>query len=118
MEGQYCRLFFACQRGWGLSYRRGKSDTPLLRARSKCDAIETEVYVVCTAQIEIRTGINVIRTKLAKALNLRGKITETKLVADVIWMRHKSTSEKMKLNGNDLQQEPKSTNLIHFPLFR
>jgi hypothetical protein len=36
------------------------------------------------------------------ALNLRGEITETKLVADVVWMRRRVTSEKMKLNGNDL----------------
>jgi hypothetical protein len=35
-------------------------------------------------------------------LNLREEITESTPVAEVVWMRHKLTSEKMKLNGNDL----------------
>jgi hypothetical protein len=35
-------------------------------------------------------------------LNLRGEITETKLVADSVWMRQKSISKKLKLNGDDL----------------
>jgi hypothetical protein len=51
---------------------------------------------------EISTGLDLKRTKLAMALDLRGEITETKLVADVVWMRHKLTSEKMELNENDL----------------
>ena len=58
--------------------------------------------VVCTARIEIRTGIDLKRAKPAMDLNLRGDITETKPVADVVGMRHKLTSEKMELNGTDL----------------
>jgi hypothetical protein len=33
---------------------------------------------------------------------LRGEITETKPVADVVWARRRRISEKMKLNENDL----------------
>jgi hypothetical protein len=51
--------------------------------------------------MEIRTGIDLKRSKLAMDLNLGGEITESTPVADVVWMRHKLTSEKMKLNGND-----------------
>jgi hypothetical protein len=28
MEGQYCRLFFACQRGKGYAYTHGKKGPP------------------------------------------------------------------------------------------
>jgi hypothetical protein len=52
--------------------------------------------------MEIRTGIDLKRTKLAMGLNLYGKITESTPVADVVWMRHKLTSEKLELSGNDL----------------
>ena len=51
--------------------------------------------------MEIRTGIDLKCTKLAVDPNLQEEITETKPVADVVWMRHKLTSEKMKLNGTD-----------------
>jgi hypothetical protein len=37
-------------------------------------------------------------------LSLPGEITESTPVADVVCMRHKLTSEKMKLNGNDLRK--------------
>jgi hypothetical protein len=56
--------------------------------------------------MEIRTGIDLKRTKLAMDLNLRGESLESTPVADVIWMGHKPTSEKMKLNGNDLPVKP------------
>ena len=56
--------------------------------------------------MEIRTGIDLKRTKLAMDLNLHGKITESTPVADVVWMRHKLTSDKMELNGNDLPLKP------------
>ena len=64
--------------------------------------VETEVCVVCTARIEIRTGIDLKRTKPAMGLNLHGEVTESTVVADAVWMRLKLTSERMKLNGNDL----------------
>jgi len=39
--------------------------------------------------MEICTGIDLKCMKLAIELNLREEITETKPVADVVWMRHK-----------------------------
>ncbi len=38
--------------------------------------------VVCTARMEIRTGIDLKRTKLAMDLNLREEVTESTPVAD------------------------------------
>jgi hypothetical protein len=46
-------------------------------------------------------GVELKRAKLAMDHILRGEITETKPVAEVVWMRHKLTSEKIKLSGND-----------------
>jgi hypothetical protein len=68
--------------------------------------------------MEIRTGIDLKRTKLAMGLNLYGKITESTPVADVVRMRHKLTSEKLELSGNDLHLKPKNRNLIHISLLR
>jgi hypothetical protein len=54
------------------------------------------------AQIDICKGIELKRTNPAMGFFLRWEFTESTPVADVDWMRHKLTSEKMKLNGNDL----------------
>jgi hypothetical protein len=40
------------------------------------------VFVVCTARMEIRTGIDLARMKLAMDLNLHWEITESTPVAD------------------------------------
>jgi hypothetical protein len=67
-------------------------------ARShSADHVETEVCVVCTVWMEIRTVIDSRRTKLATDLNLCGETTETKPVADVVSMCYRFTSGKMEL---------------------
>jgi hypothetical protein len=57
---------------------------PAKHALAQCSAVETAVCVVLTARMEIRTGIDLKRTKLAMDLNLRGEITESTPVADVV----------------------------------
>jgi hypothetical protein len=54
------------------------------------------------AQIEICTGMELKPANPTIGFFLRGEITESTPVADVVCLRHKLTSEKMKLSGNDL----------------
>jgi hypothetical protein len=86
----------------GIVTERGKVIHHSAHRSTQCSAVETEVYVVCAAPMEIRTEIDLKRTQLAMDHNLRGEITESTPVADVVWMRHEPTSEKIKLNGNGL----------------
>jgi hypothetical protein len=65
------RLVFVCHHWHGLSYGRGKSDTPGNVRSCKWSAVETDVCVVCTARMEIRTRIDLKHTKPAMDLNMR-----------------------------------------------
>jgi hypothetical protein len=58
--------------------------------------------VGCTAQIEIRTGIDLKHTKLAMDRNLQAEITETKPVVDSVPTRQRLISGKDKIKRDDL----------------
>jgi hypothetical protein len=71
------------------------------RRSRKWSTVETDVCVVCTVSMEIRTRLDLKHTKACEGSQLRGETTETMPLVDAVWMRHKLTSEKIKLNEND-----------------